>query len=96
MEADRFAGQAKKTIGKAEAAIGDIAGDPETHASGLVGEAAGAAQDAYGQAIDALVDAAGSADKVIHSLTEQVKVQPLIALLTAALIGYVFAQLTSC
>ena len=76
MDRDRIEGKMKETIGKAEAEFGDFASDPETQASGRVRQATGAAQDLYGQTTDALVDAAGSADKVINTLTSQVKAQP--------------------
>ena len=110
MDSDRLTGKAKETVGKAEAAIGDIVGDPETQASGRVRQAAGTAQDLYGQAKDTIgdtfADATDSAERVIHSAREavqpmketlerEVSARPLIALLIAALVGYVLAQLTT-
>jgi len=99
MDTDRITGKAKETFGKAEAAIGDVAGDSETQASGRVREAAGTAQNIYGQAKDTFgdtfADATESAEHALHSLEREVKARPLIALLIAALVGYVLAQLTT-
>ena len=50
MDTDRITGTAKETVGKAEAAVGNVTGDHETEASGRVRQATGAAQDIYGQA----------------------------------------------
>jgi uncharacterized protein YjbJ (UPF0337 family) len=110
MDTDRIIGTAEETVGKAEAAFGNVTGDRETEASGRVRQAAGAAQDVYGQAKDTLgdtiADASESAEKVFasardavkpikESLEREVTARPLIALLIAALIGYVLAQLTT-
>ena len=99
MDTDRLKGTAKETFGKAEASVGDAIGDDSTEATGRVRQAAGAAQDAYGQAKDSLGESiatvSDSAGKALHSLEQEVKARPLIALLIAALIGYVIAQLTS-
>ena len=110
MDTDRITGTAKETVGKAEAVVGNVTGDHETQASGRVRQATGAAQDLYGQAKDTLgdtfADASESADKVFasardavkpmkESLEREVTARPLIALLIAALVGYVLAQLTT-
>ena len=110
MDSDRITGAAKETFGKAEGAVGDAMGDPNIQGKGAYNEAAGAAQNLYGQAKDAVSDAAvsmkdtfgdnfsdvgASAEKALHSLEREVKNRPLIALLIAALVGYVIAQLTS-
>ncbi len=99
MDPDRITGKAKETVGKAEAGIGDVTGDKETEASGYVRQAAGTAQNVYGQAKDTFgdtfADATESAEKALHSLEAEVKARPLIALLIAALVGYVLAQLTT-
>ncbi len=99
MDTDRIKGTAKETFGKAEASVGDAIGDDSTEATGRVRQAAGAAQDVYGQAKDTLGDSfanvSDSAGKALHSLEQEVKARPLIALLIAALIGYVLAQLTT-
>ena len=99
MDSDRITGTAKQTFGKAEAAVGDVFGDTETQASGRARQATGAAEDLYGQAKDTLgdtfSDATQSAEKALHSLKSEVEARPLIALLIAALVGFVIAQLTS-
>jgi uncharacterized protein YjbJ (UPF0337 family) len=99
VDTDRVSGKIKETAGKAESALGDVTGDSETQASGYVRQATGAAQNVYGQAKDAFgdsfADAQESAEKALHTIEAEVKARPLIALLIAALIGYVFAQLTT-
>ena len=99
MDTDRIGGAAKETIGKAEAGIGDAIGDRSTEASGYARQAGGTAQNVYGQAKDAFgdqfSDATDSAQKALNSLEAEVKARPLIALLIAALVGYVLAQLTT-
>jgi uncharacterized protein YjbJ (UPF0337 family) len=99
MDSDRIKDSAKETVGKAEAAIGDAIGDEQTSASGRIRQATGAAQDAYGQAKDTLGDSfedlSESAEKALHSLEREVRARPLMALLIAALIGFVLAQLTT-
>jgi uncharacterized protein YjbJ (UPF0337 family) len=99
VDSDRIKGTAKETFGKAEAAVGDAIGDHETEARGRARQAAGAAQDVYGQAKDtlseSLADVSESAGRALHSLETEVKARPLIALLIAALVGYVLAQLTT-
>jgi uncharacterized protein YjbJ (UPF0337 family) len=49
MDKDRIVGAAKDAAGKVEGAVGDIAGDPKTQASGRAREV----QNLYGQAKDA-------------------------------------------
>lgn len=103
MDPDRITGAAKETIGKAEAGIGDAFGDHETEASGYARQAAGKAENLYGQAKDAVddlmsgsfSDAGKAAEDALHSLEREVKARPLVALLIAALIGFVLAQLTA-
>ena len=98
MDSDRIKGTAKETLGKAEAAAGDMLGDHETEARGRARQATGAAQDLFGQAKDQFGDSfsnvSASAEKALKSLETEVKASPFIALLIAALIGYVVAQLT--
>ena len=110
MDSDRITGAAKETFGKAQGAVGDAMGDPKTQAKGAYNEAAGTAENLYGQAKDAVgqakdtvkdtfgdsfSDVGASAEKALHSLEREVKNRPLIALLIAALVGFVIAQLTS-
>jgi uncharacterized protein YjbJ (UPF0337 family) len=98
MDSDRIKGKVRETVGGVESVVGDLSGDRETELRGEARRAAGAAQDLYGQAkdtlSDGLSDVGDSAEKALHSLEREVKARPLIALLIAALIGYVIAQLT--
>ncbi len=99
-------GKAEASVGDA---IGDNSTEATGHvrqAAGAAQDVYGQAKDAYGQAKDTLGDSfanvsdsfasvSDSAGKALHSLEREVKARPLIALLIAALIGYVLAQLTT-
>ena len=61
MDKDRIVGSAKEFAGRAEGAVGDLAGDAQTQASGKAREAAGTVQNLYGQAKDAVRDATETA-----------------------------------
>ena len=61
MDKDRIVGSAKEFAGRAEGAVGDLAGDAQTQASGKAREAAGTVQNLYGQAKDAVRDATDTA-----------------------------------
>jgi uncharacterized protein YjbJ (UPF0337 family) len=104
MDKDRIAGTAQDWAGKAEGAVGDLAGDKETQAAGRVREAAGKVQNLYGQAKDAARDAAdtatGFAKKAVsnagegqEALVKMVQDNPLGSLLTAGVIGFGLALL---
>lgn len=99
MDSDRIKGAAKEAAGKVESAAGEAFGDHEAQLRGRSRQAAGAAQDAYGQAKDAfaeqIADVGESAERALHSLEREVKARPLVALLIAALVGFVLAQLTT-
>ena len=82
------AGSAQNVYGQAKDALGDAA---ET-AQGVYGQAKDKLGDTFG---DTFSDATGSAERALHSLEKEVKERPLIALLIAALVGYVLAQLTT-
>ena len=58
MDKDRNAGSAKDFVGKVEGAVGSMAGDAKTQASGLVREVEGFVQNLYGQAEDAFENSA--------------------------------------
>jgi len=103
-------GSAKEYAGRAEGAIGDMAGDAKTQASGKAREAAGTVQNLYGQAKDAVRDAADTAagyakDAYDNSgdtfrdgtqaLSKKVKDNPLGSLLVAGGIGFALALLMS-
>ena len=108
MDTDQIAGKFKDVAGQAEAAVGDAFDDRGAQVGGRVRQAEGVTQNLYGQAQDVLGDALGdaskSAEKVLNSareavesgadtLKKEVNARPLIALLIAALVGYVVASL---
>jgi uncharacterized protein YjbJ (UPF0337 family) len=100
MDKDRIAGTAQDWAGKAEGAVGDIAGDTDTQASGRVREAAGKVQNLYGQAKDAARDASEFAKKTVsnagegqEAVAKMVQENPLGSLLTAGVIGFGLALL---
>jgi uncharacterized protein YjbJ (UPF0337 family) len=110
MDKDRISGSAKDFAGKVEGAVGNLAGDAKTEASGRAREAAGTVQNLYGQAKDAARDATdaavsyaqdamGSGGETLREGSEAVakKVQdnPLGALLVAGGIGFALALLMS-
>ena len=81
-------GTAQNVYGQAKDALGDAADS----AQGIYGQAKEKLGDTFG---DTFSDASGSAERALHSLEKEVKDRPLIALLIAALVGYVLAQLTT-
>ncbi|GMP08377.1 MULTISPECIES: CsbD family protein [Bradyrhizobium] len=110
MDTDRIVGSAKEYAGRAEGAIGDVAGDAKTQASGKAREAAGTVQNLYGQAKDAVREAGETAadyakDAYDHSgetfrdgtqaLSKKVQDNPLGALMVAGGIGFALALLMS-
>jgi uncharacterized protein YjbJ (UPF0337 family) len=110
MDKDRIVGSAKEFAGRAEGAIGDVAGDAQTQASGRAREAAGTVQNLYGQAKDAVRDATDTAASYAkdaydssgetlrdgtQALSKKVQDNPLGALLIAGGIGFALALLLS-
>ena len=86
--ARQAAGAAQNVYGQAKDKLGDAA----DAAQGMYGQAKDKLGDTFG---DTFSDATGSAERALHSLEKEVKERPLIALLIAALVGYVLAQLTT-
>jgi uncharacterized protein YjbJ (UPF0337 family) len=110
MDTDRITGSAKEYAGRAESAIGEVAGDAQTQASGKARDAAGAVQNLYGQAKDAARDAADTAAGYAkdaydasgdtfrdgsQAIAKKVQDNPLGALLLAGGIGFALALLLS-
>ena len=108
MDTDRITGSAKDFAGKAESAVGEIAGEAKYQAAGRVREAAGTMQDLYGQAKDAARDATDAAAKQAQemyesggdtfrdgsqALAKKVRENPLGSVLIAGGIGFVLALL---
>jgi uncharacterized protein YjbJ (UPF0337 family) len=110
MDTDRITGSAKEYAGRAEGAIGEMAGDAQTQASGKAREAAGTVQNLYGQAKDAARDAADTAAGYAkdaydasgdtfrdgsQAIAKKVRDNPIGALLIAGGIGFALALLMS-
>jgi uncharacterized protein YjbJ (UPF0337 family) len=104
MDKDRIAGSANEWAGKAEGAVGDIAGDTDSQAAGRVREAAGKVQNLYGQAKDAARDATDSAadfaSKAVRNsgdsteaIAKMVQDNPIGSLLMAGAVGFGLALL---
>jgi uncharacterized protein YjbJ (UPF0337 family) len=108
MDTDRIAGSAKDFAGKAESAVGEIAGEAKYQAAGRVREAAGTTRNLYGQAKGAARDATdatakqaqeiyeSSADTFRESsqeLAKKVRENPLGSVLIAGGIGFALALL---
>jgi len=110
MDKDRIVGSAKEFAGRAEGAVGDLAGDAQTQASGKAREAAGTVQNLYGQAKDAVRDVTDTAASYAkdaydnsgdtlrdgtQAISKKVQDNPLGALLVAGGIGFALALLMS-
>jgi uncharacterized protein YjbJ (UPF0337 family) len=110
MDTDRITGSAKEYAGRAESAIGEVAGDAQTQASGKAREAAGTMQNLYGQAKDAARGAADTAAGYAkdaydasgdtfrdgsQAIAKKVQDNPIGALLLAGGIGFALALLMS-
>jgi uncharacterized protein YjbJ (UPF0337 family) len=110
MDKDRISGAAKEFGGRVEGAVGEMAGDAKTQASGRAREAAGSVQNLYGQAKDAARDATDAAVNFAkdaydnsgdtlrdgsQAVAKTVRDNPLGALLVAGGIGFALALLMS-
>jgi uncharacterized protein YjbJ (UPF0337 family) len=108
MDKDRITGSAKDFTGKVEGAVGDIAGDAKSQATGRVREATGAAQNLYGQAKDAAREASDTAVSYVkdvyensgdnlrdgsQAIAKSVRDNPLGSMLIAGGIGFALALL---
>jgi uncharacterized protein YjbJ (UPF0337 family) len=110
MDKDRIAGSAKDFAGKVEGAVGNMAGDARTQASGRAREAEGTVQNLYGQAKDVARDATDAAVSYAkdaydnsgdtfrdssEAVAKKVQDNPLGSLLIAGGIGFALALLMS-
>jgi len=110
MDKDRIVGSAKEFGRRVEGAVGEMAGDAKTQASGRAREAAGSVQNLYGQAKDAASDATDAAVNFAkdaydnsgdtlrsgsQAMAKTVRDNPLGALLVAGGIGFALALLMS-
>ena len=91
MDEDRLKGAATNLGGKAKDAIGGLIGDTKTQAEGKADQASGRMQNAYGSAKDGARETAETLEAQLGSF---VKERPLMALLSAAGIGWVLSRLT--
>ena len=92
MNEDRIEGAASNLGGKLKDAVGGLAGDAGLQAQGKVDQISGRVQNAYGSARDAVGDGASTLADQVEGFVQE---QPVLALLGAATIGFVFARLIS-
>jgi len=81
MDEDRTKGAASTTGGKAEDAVGGLAGDAKMQAEGKLNQAAERAQDAYGSARDQAREGASAMGAELGSFISE---RPAAALLASA------------
>jgi len=90
MDQDRIKGSATDIGGRMKDAAGGLLGDSKTQAEGKADQAKGQVQNAYGSAKDAVREGADTLGTQVDSL---IKERPVVALLGAVGVGYVFARL---
>lgn len=90
MDEDRIKGAATDLGGKVKNAVGDLTGDAKTQAEGKSDQVSGQLQNAYGSAKDSAREAA---DTLEAQLSAFVRERPLVALLSAAGVGWVLSRL---
>jgi uncharacterized protein YjbJ (UPF0337 family) len=90
MDSDRVEGTATNVGGKIKDAVGGMIGDTSLQAQGKGDQVSGRVQNAYGSAKDSLGDGASS---VVDQIEDFVHDQPVVALLSAATIGFLVARL---
>ena len=90
MDEDRLSGAATNMGGKIKDAVGGLVGDSRMQAEGKGDQLSGRVQNTYGSAKDAVSDGASTMGEQIEGFVQD---QPVVALLTAAAIGFVFARL---
>ena len=90
MDEDRISGAATNIGGKLKDVVGGALGDTSLQAEGKADQVGGKLQNTYGAAKEAVADGAGS---LSDQLEEFVHDQPVVALLSAATIGFLLARL---
>ncbi len=90
MDENRIDGAAATMGGKIKDAVGSLVGDASLQTEGKADQVSGRVQNAYGSAKDALGDGAST---LADQLEEFVQDKPVIALLSAATLGFLFARL---
>ena len=91
MNTDTLTGSTTDLGGKLKDGLGKALGDDSLRAEGKADQASGQLQNAYGSAKDGAREAAGTLEAQLGSF---VKERPLIALLSAAGVGWVLSRLT--
>ena len=90
MNEDRIEGAASNFGGKVKDTVGGLVGDTGMQARGKADQISGRVQNTYGSAKDAVGDGAST---MANQIEEFVHDQPIVALLSAATIGFIFAKL---
>lgn len=90
MDSDRLEGAATNIGGKVKDAVGGMMGDSSLQAQGKSDQVSGRVQNAYGSAKDSLGDGASN---LVDQIEDFVHDQPVVALLSAATIGFLVARL---
>ncbi len=108
MNSDRIEGTVREMGGRLERAAGDVTGDGDTQAQGVVRQFAGKAQDIYGQVKDSLPDVADAASDYAGTAYDrgdqyarrgmslarrEIEQYPLSAVLLVGAVGYLLAML---
>ncbi len=108
MDMDRIRGTAQQVGGRVRDLAGQVTGDRELRAEGLVDEVAGGVRDLYGRAKDGLRDAADAAARHaggppaggrrpvrqgVHAIEHRIEDHPLMGLAIAGTIGYLVGVL---
>ncbi|MGI4796297.1 MAG: CsbD family protein [Janthinobacterium lividum] len=90
MDSDRVDGAATNMGGKLKDAVGGLIGDTGLQAEGKSDQVGGRVQNAYGSAKDAVGDGAATLADQIEDFVHD---QPVVAMLSAATIGFLIARL---
>ncbi len=90
MDENRVEGTARKFGGKVQEGFGNVTGDANTKAEGVMNQAAGAAQDLYGQTADVARQTATSLDAWLRNAIET---QPYTTAIVALGLGWLFGRM---
>ena len=90
MDSDRVDGAATNMGGKLKDAVGGLIGDTGLQAEGKSDQLGGRVQNAYGSAKDVVGDGAATLADQIEDFVHD---QPVVAMLSAATIGFLIARL---
>ncbi|RYY17449.1 MAG: CsbD family protein [Alphaproteobacteria bacterium] len=90
MDSNRVDGAATNLGGKLKDAVGGLIGDTGMQAEGKRDQVGGRMQNAYGSAKDSASDGAAT---LANQIEDFVHDQPVVAMLSAATIGFLIARL---